>query len=57
METISKEEAEAHIIPAEVHADVLPREYLTEDPKKEVKDSFGEEKLNESANIVNKCLV
>ena len=57
MAEVSKEEVEAHILPAEVHEEVIPRKYLVEESKSAVKDYFVGEKINESTKIVNKYLV
>ena len=56
LETRSKEKLESHIPPWKGHDEVLPREYLTEDNKSEVKDYSAKENCNESANIVYKYL-
>ena len=53
LETISKEYLEDHITPWEDSEIILPKEYLTEDTKSEVKDYSVNEEFNESANILN----
>ena len=57
MEEISKEEVEDRDPTAEVHGEVLSREYLTEESKVEFNYYYIKQKLHESTNIVNTYLV
>ena len=53
LEAISKEEVDYCVPPAEGNGEVLSREYLIEETKAELSYYSAQQKLNESANVVN----